>query len=270
MKETVYSIPVSISRTIALVADFHNTDPDPIIRSLSDYQPDMIAIAGDFLVGYRPQYPGLVIEQQTNVLPLFNACVKVAPTYVSLGNHECMVCDEDIELLRSTGAVVLDNSWVEEGGIAIGGLTSAIVSNFRAFREGTGERYPYRERRPHGRNIQPELSWLDEFEAVPGYKILLCHHPEYYPEYLFNRNVDLILSGHAHGGQVRLFGQGLYAPGQGWLPKYTSGVYDGKLVVSKGLANTANPVPRIFNPIEIVYVNLSPDSGEKEKRGESA
>lgn len=256
MKETVYSISSPVNMTIALIADFHNTDPDAIIESLSDHHPDMIAIAGDFLVGYRPQHPGLAIEHQTNVLPLFHACVKVAPTYVSLGNHEWMVCDEDIDLIRSTGATVLDNSWVERNGIAMGGLTPAIVSNFRAFRKGTGERYPHRERRPHGRNIEPELLWLDEFEMVPGYKILLCHHPEYYPVYLRDRQVDLILSGHAHGGQIRLFGQGLYSPGQGWLPKYTSGVYDGKLVVSKGIANTASPVPRIFNPTEIVYVKL--------------
>lgn len=256
MKETFYSISAPVNMIIALIADFHNTDSDPIMRSLSDHHPDIITIAGDFLVGYRPTGDGLIVENQENVLPLFNACVKVAPTYVSLGNHEWMICQEDIERIEKTGAVVLDNSWVERGGIALGGQTSAIVSNFRAFREGIGERYPYRERRPHGRNIQPELSWLDEFEEVPGYKILLCHHPEYYPVYLRDRQVDLILSGHAHGGQVQLFGQGLYSPGQGWLPKFTSGVYDGKLVVSKGLANTSSPVPRIFNPTEIVYVKL--------------
>ena len=74
--------------------------------------------------------------------------------------------------------------------------------------------------------------------------------------------IDLVLSGHAHGGQMRLFGHGLYAPGQGWLPEFTSGMYkgeNGSLVISRGLANTASPVPRIFNEQEIVYVEVGKD-----------
>jgi predicted MPP superfamily phosphohydrolase len=63
-----------------------------------------------------------------------------------------------------------------------------------------------------------------------------------------------MLSGHAHGGQIRLFNRGLFAPGQGWWPKWTKGVYDHCLVVSTGLSNTASPIPRLFNPTEIVYV----------------
>lgn len=54
--------------------------------------------------------------------------------------------------------------------------------------------------------------------------------------------IDLVLSGHAHGGQIRLFGQGLFAPGQGILPKYTSGVHE-NMIISKGLANTAGTIP---------------------------
>ena len=67
--------------------------------------------------------------------------------------------------------------------------------------------------------------------------------------------IDLTLSGHAHGGQIRLLGQGLFAPGQGVLPRYTSGVYEGRLIVSRGLANTTF-VPRLFNPTEMVYIHL--------------
>ena len=64
---------------------------------------------------------------------------------------------------------------------------------------------------------------------------------------------SLVLSGHAHGGQVRLFGRGLYAPGQGLLPRYTEGVHFRRLAVSRGLSNT-QLVPRLFNPPEIVYL----------------
>ena len=87
------------------------------------------------------------------------------------------------------------------------------------------------------------------------YTILLTHRPELidvYSQYDF----DLVLSGHAHGGQVQLFGRGLYAPGQGLFPKLTNGFYeDGRLFVSRGMTNSAG-VPRFHNPTELVILNL--------------
>lgn len=94
---------------------------------------------------------------------------------------------------------------------------------------------------------------------MDGFRILMCHHPEYYPEHIRRSSIDLTVSGHAHGGQVRLFGQGLYAPGQGILPKYTSGFYDsGRLLVSKGLSNLTW-VPRLWDPCELVLLHLLPE-----------
>ena len=90
--------------------------------------------------------------------------------------------------------------------------------------------------------------------------MLLCHRPEYTAD--FRRSgYDLVVSGHAHGGQWRLPGviNGLYAPGQGLLPKYAGGLYDlgkTKLVVSRGLRQ--DYLPRVFNPPEVVLVRLLP------------
>ena len=95
------------------------------------------------------------------------------------------------------------------------------------------------------------MGWLTDFAALPGYHILLSHHPEYFP--FIPQSIELILSGHAHGGQWRVLGRGVYAPGQGFWPKWTSGIIDGRMVVSRGLANTAK-LPRINNPTEIVYM----------------
>ncbi|MDO4272352.1 MAG: hypothetical protein Q4D16_01675 [Eubacteriales bacterium] len=67
--------------------------------------------------------------------------------------------------------------------------------------------------------------------------------------------IDLVLSGHAHGGQWRIGRQGIYAPGQGWFPKLTGGVADGRMVISRGLSNTTK-IPRFFNPREIVMVEV--------------
>jgi predicted MPP superfamily phosphohydrolase len=86
-------------------------------------------------------------------------------------------------------------------------------------------------------------------------KILLCHHPEYYERYLKDKSIDLTVSGHAHGGQWRFFGKGVFAPGQGIFPRYTSGVYDGKLVVSRGL-KPARIIPRFFNAPEVVIIDI--------------
>lgn len=96
---------------------------------------------------------------------------------------------------------------------------------------------------------------LRRFAALDGYKILICHHPEYYERYVKPLPIDLMLCGHAHGGQVRIFGRGIFSPGQGFFPKYTSGIYDGRLAVSRGLANHS-ALPRVFNDTEVVFLNL--------------
>ena len=104
----------------------------------------------------------------------------------------------------------------------------------------------------------PDMAWLDDFTATPGYKLLLCHHPEYFDRHLRPYPIDMIVSGHAHGGQWRIFGRGVYAPDQHLFPKYTSGVHEGRLVISRGVANTVSPIPRFFNRREVVMVECEP------------
>ena len=127
--------------------------------------------------------------------------------------------------------------------ILVGGLTSGITLDLREndWNSGTTSR-------------PPQLEWLEDFAARDGYHILLCHHPEYYPRYLKPYDsIDLVLSGHAHGGQWRFFDRGIFAPGQGFFPKLTSGVHQ-RLVISRGLSNTTR-FPRLNNPCEIVYID---------------
>ena len=73
--------------------------------------------------------------------------------------------------------------------------------------------------------------------------------------YLRGADVDLVLAGHAHGGQIRIFGQGLYAPGQGIFPRYTRGVVDGRMIISAGAGNPV-PAPRWGNPCEVLQLEL--------------
>ena len=253
MQETFYIVPGCPLR-IAHVSDLHERPYGKVLRSLEQNRPDLICVTGDFFYG-RPPKTGLKAEV-AGVLPFFRACAQIAPCFVSLGNHEWLIMPEDTALINETGVRVLDNEFtaceIAGARLIIGGLSSARVSGSQRLRK-TGSNLRASDLYTHTSRIPPVLDWLDAYCAAPCYRILLCHHPEYYPLYLKGRDIPLILSGHAHGGQVRIFGQGLFSPGQGLFPKLTSGVTDGRLVISRGLAN-CQKVPRLFNPTEIVYI----------------
>ena len=110
-----------------------------------------------------------------------------------------------------------------------------------------------------------EKTGVEEIQALVSpdvCSVLLAHHPERIWDYA-RTGVDLVLSGHAHGGQVRLFGHGLYSPDQGVQPRYTSGVYTSgktKLYVSRGAGNHSFLPPRIFNRPEIDLITLKTPS----------
>lgn len=171
-----------------------------------------------------------------------------------------MLSDADFQFIRSTGVTVLDNSWCAWNGLTIGGLSSAQATDYQRYRSGKEGRYPKPEYTRSMTPIEPETAWPDAFEQQPGYHILLSHHPEYWESYLINRHIDLVFSGHAHGGQIRVFDHGLYAPDQGLWAKYTRGMHhhgpNGSMIISTGLSNTGGIVPPLFNPREIVYIRL--------------
>lgn len=259
MQKTEHEIPSPVNCVIALVTDLHEYAPEPVLKILREVKPDVIAVAGDILERHHrgenldkgdKSYCSRLIcagiraaealgallhlepqEVQTeNAYRFFREAGRIAPVVLSRGNHELYLRSEDRAVMAEAGVRLLDNESTEIGGILFGGLTSKQVT-------GTFD-----------------TAFLGTFFASPKYKVLLCHHPEYYPE-LSQYPIDLILSGHCHGGQIRVFGRGVFAPGQGLLPQYHHGVYDGRLVVSAGCANTA-PIPRLGNEPEVVIVRL--------------
>ena len=232
MKERIYRISAGIPRTIALLSDLHAEDGSRAIKIIGRRRPDLIAVTGDLFLGYKAGEGDDLTDLQPQVIPFLRSCVELAPTYVSLGNHEWMLSPADFHVLKSTGARLLDNEWIrdEHTGLLIGGLTSAMVMDYRRFRQKYDPKIRYPEERRHidGVLLHPEAGWLQKFEQQQGYKILLCHHPEYWslkPPMLRDHPIDLVLAGHAHGGQIRLFGHGLFSPGQGILPPFTRGVF---------------------------------------------
>ena len=273
MIEKNYGISGDIFLTIAHISDLHNKDGRQAIESMRNRKPDIIVITGDLVLRRRPTDDMLIVQSEKNVLPFLSECAQIAPTYMSLGNHEVMLNQDDFDLIAQTGVELLDNRFVKTDKYVIGGLTSAYVSRYRRELEEMEAGEKAAEGTKAGRYLIPkpfwrprmqesDYAWLDTFVKVPRYRILLSHHPEYWcleEPMLINRNIDLVLSGHAHGGQFRLFGQGFFAPGQGWFPKYTSGIHRGKygrMIISKGMANTVRVAPRLFNPTEVVYIEV--------------
>ncbi len=243
MRVTAYEIRSAFWRSdmplrIAHLSDLHNQRSRGVLESIKSIAPDVIAITGDFFEGS--------VSTSPRSLDLLRELLKVSPVYFSLGNHEYEVTAEEKEALRAMGVTLLDNSYEDVDGIRFGGLTSSYLLDLQT------KSSVFRTAPPP----KPDLTWLTDFEDTDSFKILLCHHPEYYAEYLRERRADVVLSGHAHGGQIEIAGRGVIAPGQGLFPKYTWGVHENRLVISRGLANTFPLVPRLGNEREIVVLTI--------------
>lgn len=235
MKVTEYKVFADLKRdyNFVFVSDLHGYDNEPIFNAISNLNPEAILVGGDFIHDRNNYKSGLEF--------LIAVCEKY-PVFCSLGNHEFRFDEDMLPSIKETGANILDNESILYDGINIGGLTSAV------------KRGAKKDKKANKR--VPDIEFLMNFSNKEGFKLLLCHHPEYYSKYIKDIDVDLTLSGHAHGGQWRILGQGIFAPGQGIFPKYTSGLIDGRLIVSRGLGNP-HRIPRINNKPEIINLIIT-------------
>ena len=206
---------------LLVVADLHDGDYADILPLLKDV--DALLLPGDAANRYRQGFG--------NGLALIREAAQVVPTFVGVGNHEMRLRNfSDFRAaVEQTPATFLFNAYVRFGELVIGCW-------YRPYLFGHEDMLP-------------------AMQAEEGCKVLLCHRPEDYMKHLRASEVDLVLAGHAHGGQIRIHGQGLYAPGQGLLPKYTYGVVDSRMVISAGATNAVR-VPRWGNPCEVVRIDL--------------
>lgn len=179
--------------------------------------------------------------------------------YWVYGNHEMILLD-DVDnnpfkvAMEEIGVVFLNNAGVkiskDEEGIYLLGIQDPST----LYKDSA-----YAEYDNHTERINAMMTNVMALKEDDLYTIVLSHRPEYYNEYI-KYGVDLILTGHAHGGQVRIPGLGgLYAPGQGWFPEYTEGIClkneDYPMIIGRGIGNSVE-VPRIFNPPEINTIVL--------------
>lgn len=250
-----YALETSLKQKVRIVhlTDQHNSifgnNNSNLITKIFYEKPDLICITGD------------QINQNSTLDDINQACnliaklSEIAPVYIAYGNHEsawnrCHETDSIQEQFENAGATVLEYEWkditVNGTDIRIGGIYGYCLPDTY-----TGE---FRE---------DECNFLHDFEDTDNYTILLCHVPVCWIKNhgLDSWDIDLILSGHVHGGQVRIpFIGGLYAPDMGWFPGNVKGVYssiDGthKMVLSSGLGSY-DKLPRFNNIPEIVVIDL--------------
>lgn len=224
--------------TIAQISDLHSCrygkDMQELVSAVDSLSPDIVCLTGDIFDDDLPN---------ENSLTFLAAIAAKYPCYYVTGNHEHRRDPDELEDLLAR---------MEEMGIH-------LLRN----------RYEIAEVR--GQKVCLAGIWGDERESfaysflkeLPSdlYTVLLCHYPEFTGAYRTS-GIDLILSGHAHGGQWRLRsdGEGLIAPGQGLFPKYSGGLYElgdeTTLIVSRGLARESHYVPRLNNAPEVLEIKL--------------
>lgn len=228
---------------IAQISDFHNKKKyESILEKLKEAAPNIIVITGDFIDSRKTK---------TEIsLSFAKELIKIAPCYYVMGNHESRLTDiyPDFEKsLKEIGITVLHNekAILEKNGAEI---TLIGIDDPRLKGKTKGKEYACQV-------VKDELSIFNNEE---NYKIVLSHRPEVFKEYV-NANIDLALTGHAHGGQAILpFIGGIIAPNQGFFPKYYKGIYqenNTKMIVSRGIGNSLCPI-RFNNKPELIVVEL--------------
>ncbi|MCD8365421.1 MAG: metallophosphoesterase [Clostridiales bacterium] len=290
---TEYKVHIGLKTPLrcALISDLHDRDPDAALVLLQKENPDLILAAGDLMErheegqsewtaksmdewqgipGRRSRFTGIIRFLDGSLLSgqderkkwderngcrFIKEAGEIAPIVVGVGNHEWYYLPEDYALAKPGRVILLDNQDCE---LMIKGQVLRIGA--------LSTRY--------------DLKWLSAFSVAEPVrqgvnrvsdtsdavipKLLICHHPDYYIRYVKDTPLDtfdLVVAGHTHGGQWRLFSEGgkkrgipVFAPGQGLFPKYAYGRY-GKMIVSSGVSNTTG-IPRFGNPCEAVILQM--------------
>ena len=254
-----YTVPlnnVTVPVRIAVISDLHGLEFGKanarLIEKIRAQEPDTIFLVGDMIESDADE------ADVRRLLVLIETLCETAPVYFAPGNHELEYMETDASLLdqvAAAGATVVNDSYVD---VTIAGQTLRIG--------GTMGHGFYFGRSQEEFESSPEYQFLKDFEQTDAPKICLAHMPD---TFIFNGaydlwDVDLVISGHTHGGLVRLpFVGGLYAPMQGWFPTYDLGQFQlgthMQLIITAGLTGHGW-VPRVNNPPEIAVVELVPQT----------
>lgn len=242
---TVVSPKLTAEVRLAVVTDFHSSDnADDVVAMVTSCAPDAVLMVGDMFdddIANRPTERTLSLMRQLSAQ---------YPCYYVSGNHEAWTGEMDA-LYQQT----------EEAGVTVLRMSSGVLTVRGQRIALCGVPDPYEMVFSGAPDTEGQIRQAMENVDSADFTVLLAHRPELLAKYA-QFPLDLVVSGHAHGGQVRIPGvlNGLYAPNQGWFPKLAGGAYtqDGTtLIVSRGLA-VRTRLPRIFNRPEVVLVRCVP------------
>lgn len=253
----VYEVPADVSEPIRIVqlTDLHGhifgEDNSPLVELVQAQNPDLILMTGDMMDKSD--------ENADVACALIEAVSSIAPVYYGFGNHETdwmkRTGTDLIPILTEAGAVVLESEYldveVNDQSLRIGGFAGYY---------GYPGMYKITKKEREAQN-----AFFEEFENTDRFKLLLSHIPTTWLDWggIDREPVDLVLSGHYHGGQIRLpLIGGIYAPYVGLFPEYTEGIYYGEqatCILSTGLGSSPG-IPRINNLPQVVIVDLQPEN----------
>lgn len=240
-------IPSSFNNfKIIQISDLHNTKykklTDQLVKKIEYEKPNIIVLTGD-----------LIDSNKTNIdraIQFIKKIKNIAPIYFVSGNHESSIsenCYNELkEKLTENQVIILDDKVdtlkVSNSEINLIGISDPKMTHIGYLKE--------------SEIIENELNSIEYDNRK--YSILLSHRPELFNNYV-EKNIDLVLAGHAHGGQIRItFIGGVVAPNQGLFPKYTNGKFEQNktvMIVSRGIGNSILPY-RINNRPELVIITL--------------
>lgn len=248
---TEYTITSNKIRTeikLILLTDLHSCHygekQKQLMEAIENQKPDLVLMSGDIADDVMPD---------EGVEELLAGIAGQYPCYYVTGNHEFWSrrVEAQKEMFRSYGVHVLEGDCdivsLNSQALMIGGIDDP---------DGGTARFE--------KQLTAVTEIVTESDNASQYSILLAHRPELFKRYA-RYDFDLVLSGHAHGGQWRLpfiLPNGLLAPNQGLFPQYTTGIHTDNytnMVVSRGLSRESTRIPRFFNPPELVVIYLKPE-----------
>ena len=250
----ISSAKINNDVNIVIIADVHDQHckvKDKIIDRIEQLKPDIILCAGDIIDNES--------SDDKSTIEFLSSLLEITDVYMSLGNHELEYPESRqlIESIKNTGAKILDKEYQD---IEVNGNTIRIGGMYDyAFSQETGDI-------DQATMKSDVYSFLTEMKQTSSFQLMMAHRPD---SFIFGKaykwDLDLVVSGHYHGGQVILpYAGGLYAPELGWFPEVDYGHYklkDMDMIVTRGISSSGELLPRFNNPPEIVSITLKAEEG---------
>lgn len=250
---TVSSDKISVPFRMLLISDLHDhcfgNSNEKLVEKIREQSPDLVIVDGDMINGDS--------ENDDVAVELVRSLTEIAPVYYSLGNHEYYYVEaghDDLQKdLEEAGAIVLNYKSLD------------IEVNGNSIRLGGLYEYGFETSMQSEEENERAISYLEEYVDTDRYLIMCAHRPEsfYCWDYADTWGIDLVLSGHLHGGQVIIPGiGGLYSPLEELFPTYDYGQYklgNSDMIITRGLGSNPKILPRFNNPPEIAVVDVEPE-----------